>query len=270
MYEEEEEDDDDDSVDDDDEKDDGNKASDIGDIADILNSEKLLYLDRDIKRSEEKGRNERTIRSEYEKYLRKFKDSIKDENAPRFRRINMILDRRNNLNEDDQKINDPNQVVNKFYTFNPPDNCNSFDYNEYGGHVPEIFIANSKTSTLPHKGYRESIMSQKASQQNFTFNATEQLEGRNFILSFHVQAIDEVKAYVYYNGTICRFYPNDMVYVWPNYFKPTEKNKQFAKNKASLLNELKNLTIRDDRFQHWYKLTTGFDDPYSGPVSDSD
>eukprot|EP01084_Bolivina_argentea_P024183 45107_1 len=104
---EDEEDDDDDSEDcgSDDDDDDGNE--DIGNILSHLENENLLHRTTKIKQKEIQ-RTERTMRAEYDRFVNKLRTKSKNDNAPQFKRLCMIFDRRNrdknsDHNDDEKK-----------------------------------------------------------------------------------------------------------------------------------------------------------------------
>ena len=239
---------------------------------DILKHEELLHRNGRVNSCEDEHqdltRKERFMRGHYDKFIRDLKAKTGDVNVPRFRRFNMILDRREDKQKkgnDDDKENEEETNMDDFYMFSAADDCNKFDYNNDGGHVPEVFIGNSKKSTLPKKGYKD--QKEDLIKRQYTFSASEGMNGKNFILSFHVQAVDNIKCYVYHNGTSIRFFPEDMVNVWPKWFNmTTDKNKDFISQKEKLLDRLKNVKIRDDAFEQWYRMTTGFNDLHQGMI----
>eukprot|EP01084_Bolivina_argentea_P024182 45106_1 len=153
-----------------------------------------------------------------------------------------------------KKKDEENEIADDFYIYSPPEECSSLGD---GSHVPEVYLAKSKNCILPKTGYHDDNVINK---KNHTISVCDTLNGKNFILSFHVEAQDNVKCYVFFNGTIARFFPEDMLNVWPKFFKNSKQNEEFLKKKEELLQSLEKVEIRDDRFEEWYKMTTGKDD----------
>eukprot|EP01084_Bolivina_argentea_P306380 529435_1 len=174
-------------------------------VLDILQHEQLLHKTRDILQSEiDSGlRVDRLMRDEYKQFIQDVKQQTNDENAPQFNRFNMILDRRKrneilntNMNENEEE--EKTELLDEFYIYKLPDD--TFNFQE--GHVPEVYIANTKKWTLLKRGYNNA--NNDVDKCFLTYSACDQLNGSNFILSFHAEAIDNIKCYMLYNGTCAR------------------------------------------------------------------
>ena len=82
--------------------------------------------------------------------------------------------------------------------------------------------------------------------------------GYQFTLSFHVESVDDIKCYMFYQGWIARFFPQDMIEIWPLWFDESKENKAFINNPKKWkprMNELQKM-LTDDQFQMWYKDST--------------
>eukprot|EP01084_Bolivina_argentea_P251435 421698_1 len=151
-----------------------------------------------------------------------------DQNMLRKRRFCLIIDRRqpdsnNGTVESDEVI-----------FFEPPDNCNSIP--EYGkiDHVPLWYLDSSKTCIIPNIGYENGKNSKhidEKSEQFFMPESRDKLKalrepitsqttcnGTLMTFSFHVESMDEIRCYMYWNGQIARFLPEDAINVLSRVF----------------------------------------------------
>lgn len=174
---------------------------------------------------------------------------------------------KNNKNETIKKTWDD-----RMYIYSPPNNCNTVD----DAHVPESFFNASKECILPGRGYNngqrheyEEKMNQNGNYNGINDNENmidlevgQPIGGYQFTLSFHVESIDDIKCYMFYQGWIARFFPQDMIEIWPLWFDESKENKAFINNQKKWkprMNELQQM-LTDDQFQLWYKDSTQRDD----------
>eukprot|EP00484_Ammonia_sp_Unknown_P022425 CAMPEP_0197053780 /NCGR_PEP_ID=MMETSP1384-20130603/27939_1 /TAXON_ID=29189 /ORGANISM="Ammonia sp." /LENGTH=666 /DNA_ID=CAMNT_0042486723 /DNA_START=2037 /DNA_END=4037 /DNA_ORIENTATION=+ len=173
----------------------------------------------------------------------------------------------------------------RMYIFSPPRNCNVIS----DAHVPESYFNSSKECILPGRGYNDGMgsdfnpngvasspSSKKKKQPNMRHVEEEKYDecdsedievgkpvgGYQFTLSFHVEASDDIKCYIFYNGWIARFFPSDMIDIWPQWFDESKENLEFVNNTKkwkSRINGLQQLLV-DDQFSQWYKDSTKRDD----------
>eukprot|EP00486_Rosalina_sp_Unknown_P012314 CAMPEP_0201582732 /NCGR_PEP_ID=MMETSP0190_2-20130828/89694_1 /ASSEMBLY_ACC=CAM_ASM_000263 /TAXON_ID=37353 /ORGANISM="Rosalina sp." /LENGTH=608 /DNA_ID=CAMNT_0048023275 /DNA_START=18 /DNA_END=1841 /DNA_ORIENTATION=- len=149
----------------------------------------------------------------------------------------------------------------RMYIYSPPNNCNTVD----DEHVPESFFNASKECILPGKGYnngkREEFEEKMKFNGNGNYNGENMTDlevglpigGYQFTLSFHVESQDDIKAYMFYQGWIARFFPQDMIEIWPLWFDESKENKAFINNQKKWkprMNELQKM-LTDDQFQLW-------------------
>eukprot|EP00483_Globobulimina_turgida_P009741 UN09760 len=116
--------------------------------------------------------------------------------------------------------------------YEPPKNCQNIPDDP----VPEWGISSSRTRLLPDMDYGDGsdaitgpdTSNQKDNKDEKEDNA-KQLKDSNIgasfhckggliTFSFHVKAIDVIKCYMYWNGTIIRFMPEDIKTVLPKMF----------------------------------------------------
>merc|ERR1712087_557520 len=156
---------------------------------------------------------------------KKYKDAAK--NYPSKNRFCSFMDRRKDA---EQK-----EVANEHIFFEPASNCDKFPQHK-SGHVPLWFFDSSKTSIIPSIGYHKEITDQAAaskaatlnrqpSEQNITSGSA--CAGAMMLLSFHVEAANEIRCYMYLNGQVARFFADDIVDLLPRYFADSEENKAY-------------------------------------------
>eukprot|EP01084_Bolivina_argentea_P209582 356967_1 len=139
----------------------------------------------------------------------------------RFRRYIMIIDRRETCC----------QKFIHIYLFKVPGQKLPAEYYEYLSLIKFYF---SKQFLLP-----------KVNQNNIgiydrLFNI--------FCISYNLTAINNISVYWSFNGTQLRFYPSDMVNIWPLFFYP---NKVTIPHKKIFCEIFKN-----DQFEHFYQSAT--------------
>merc|ERR550525_218805 len=105
------------------------------------------------------------------------------------------------------------------YMFQPPQNARDIPKDE----VPEWYLHSTSNQVIPGKR---------------PIGAAEERGGSLLTLSIHAKQQDVVKAYLYWNGGVMRFMPEDIRTVLPLIF-----NMKNEKNTAFLTNEKVELTI---------------------------
>eukprot|EP00483_Globobulimina_turgida_P000346 UN00346 len=184
----------------------------------------------------------------YKQYL--LKAGIKPfKNYPHQKRFCIVADRRKDQpetmdddikeeNVDDekeeiQKLN-PTQIGDMLYMYHPPKG-----YNILKDHLPEQFIQTSSECVLPDPKGGNPVTSQNG-------------DCRFFMLSFHIEQKDEIQCYLYQRSQICRFFPSDILDVWPCLFEQHSDNKAFIKTQSDVDNAdnfvLNSLVIYDQAF----------------------
>ena len=85
----------------------------------------------------------------------------------------------------------------------------------------------------------------------FTVNSSKS-NINGFILSWHIESRDLVRNYWFTQTCGARFFPSDVVRLWPKYFKDNQRVN------VSLTKKLKQMTqVKDEGFIRWYETTTG-------------
>merc|ERR1712212_1415353 len=133
---------------------------------------------------------------------------------------------------DRRKDAEQKEVANEHIFFEPASNCNKFPQHK-SGHVPLWFFDSSKTSIIPSIGYHKEITDKatankaagQPSEQNITSGSA--CAGAMMLLSFHVEAENEIRCYMYLNGQVARFFADDIVDLLPRYFADSEENKAY-------------------------------------------
>ena len=227
LFDQEQEDDDDDGDDpsDDDEKDNSNDNDIIGDIKLKLENNKLEYV------QTQNGANDlvksRAFVDLFESFKKKLQDESKSaESKPRtgdnfdypyHKRFVTFIDRR----KKNENKNDKNDI----FMFNPPNDCRDIPHD----YIPEIFISTSTTCLIPNMNYYQTKKVRYMDETNLNLTAnSSRSNGQILTLS--------VKCYLYFNGSIWRFYPQDIKTVLATLFVSNQVNKSFMKNEE-LINQ---------------------------------
>merc|ERR1712228_255523 len=139
--------------------------------------------------------------------------------------------------------------------FEPPNDCNKLPKEE---HVPMVYFETSRTCIIPRVGYgddRPYIEDPKERILKATITSRMHCNGAMLMLSFHVESKDEIRCYMYLNGQIMRFMPNDIRVLLPKFFdKEFGDNKGFAESKdAQKLVDAMKENLRDVRFNAFMK-----------------
>ena len=156
---------------------------------------------------------------------KKYENPSMQQTYPRRHRFVSVVDRR----VPEQKENDKHGIISgdELVMFEPTEDCNKFPK---GKHVPMFYFETSRKSIIP--GYDVKMNAeQKDKMQKGVINALDPANGGLMTLSFHVESTDEIRCYLFYNGQMLRFLPEDIVLVLPIFFDPEfGDNKTFAKS----------------------------------------
>jgi len=122
------------------------------------------------------------------------------------KRLIVFIDRRK------AKIDDEKSTV---YMYEPPENCRIVPDNA----VPEWYISSSRTCILPDVEYGDdSDKKAKSRSRNSNIGANSHCQGSLLTFCFHVKMMDVIKCYLYWNGQVIRFMPQDIKTVFPTMF----------------------------------------------------
>lgn len=230
----------------------------IGDIKERLVHEKCLFVENEILSTAKmpSGTFPRELNSAFKSFFEQLNKKYNDddykcnnnsfENDPHLRRICIIIDRRNSKQND------------MLYVFEPPANVNTV----HSKHLPESYFNASRECILPGIGYNEgkqdysSVLDHKGLPNCKTLHVGSGLGGYQFTLSFHIESVDEIKCYLFFQGWISRFLPQDMIDVWPLWFVENKVNCGFVEE-MKWVDEMRMLEIPDDNFFRWFEDSTG-------------
>lgn len=156
----------------------------------------------------------------------------KHKNYPHKRRFCAIVDRR----EDEHETDD-------LTFFEPPQNCCAFPEHKEG-HVQLWHFEASRTCILPDKGY---------ARGEHQANALTSMTACAMTLSFHAESVDEIRCYLFVNGGMMRFMPQDIISILPKLFDPEFSDNAEWANKAKGLVEKMAAQLTDPKFDAFYK-----------------
>ena len=164
----------------------------------------------------------------------------KHEDYPHKRRFCAIVDRRKGEPAPDDLI-----------FFEPPENCCSFPEHKEG-HVQLWYFASAKTCILPPKGYNKG-----QGNKNGNITTGTACHGGALTLSFHVESADEIRCYLFVNGGMMRFFPQDVIDVLPRFFDPKfGNNDEWAESRdAQELVERMSGQLVDTKFNAFHELS---------------
>eukprot|EP01084_Bolivina_argentea_P118552 210324_1 len=249
-------DDEDDDDDDDDaepeQKDDGGAGANevqMGDIFDKLKTEKITYVSKDIddsKGPEESGRIMVAQFNEFKDALNSDKpnktdlvdkDPLKIHRAydpksyPHRKRFEVLVDRR--------------EAKDKMTFFEPPFVCDSLPETD---HVPEWFFESVRKCIIPRKGYGDGEKEtdqneEEKDNQNTTITGQTGCGGELLTFSYHVEAADQIKCYMYWMAQVMRFYPEDIIQTFKHLF--TKKRYETFKKSKKYEKMVKQINITD-------------------------
>ena len=110
------------------------------------------------------------------------------------------------------------------FVYNPPADSRDIPKDA----VPEWYIASSMTTMLPDMSYGDGAPGHESKDQNI--GAAFDCGGSLLTLSIHAKQQDLIKAYLYWNGKMMRFMPEDIKTVFPLIFNMDYKgNREFMK-----------------------------------------
>jgi len=249
VDEESDDDDEDDDQYDDVKQDDKTFADCFGNVKEKLGAEKCLHraaaLDGDEKKTaSQKPANTASGTGRAGTLMRAFKihfDAFKSEEIkkkykgqeyeqyPRLHRMCALVDRREQNQQKGSRQED------ELIFFEPPNDCNSMPG---ANHVPLWYFDASKTCIIPNRGYNQKAKDTEPADSNVKPDETNitsgfHCKGALLVLSFHVISVDEIRAYLYLNGQVCRFLPQDIIELLPRYFVQSESNVKWAKSAAA-------------------------------------
>eukprot|EP00485_Elphidium_margaritaceum_P000038 CAMPEP_0202690744 /NCGR_PEP_ID=MMETSP1385-20130828/5637_1 /ASSEMBLY_ACC=CAM_ASM_000861 /TAXON_ID=933848 /ORGANISM="Elphidium margaritaceum" /LENGTH=678 /DNA_ID=CAMNT_0049346035 /DNA_START=44 /DNA_END=2080 /DNA_ORIENTATION=+ len=260
-----------------------NATSIIGDIEARLRHEKLLYMTSNVefnsplkrgvigqfqRELDQKCRRFWRLQQQQQQQQQHSKKKKKrclqaDRTGAHKTRICILVDRRSKDGGDEHgasslKSKPTSKKVweDAMYIFSPPNNCNQVS----DAHVPESFFNASKECMLPLKGYKHG----QGKKHKFAADGEEHIDvghsvdGYQFTLSFHVEAVDDIKCYLFHQGWMTRFLPQDMIEIWPGWFEKSKENLEFVQNSKlwrARINALRSM-LNDSQFEQWYEDTT--------------
>ena len=107
----------------------------------------------------------------------------------------------------------------EIYMFEPPSNCRDIPKNALG----EWYLNSSRICLLPDVEYKmddddRDYLDEKDPRMT-TIRSSLHYDGRVITLSFHVIAPDTIRMYLYWNGQIIRFFPEDIRKILPSFFE---------------------------------------------------
>merc|ERR1712228_1003802 len=161
----------------------------------------------------------------------------------------------NNNDDDDEKVDNSIIDEDEIYFFEPPANCNVIPKNA----VPLWYFDSSKTCIVPNIGYTEAMLADKINNVSKDKQSEEVIHsgfpagGSLLILSFHVEAADNIRCYLYLNGCMTRFFAEDIVNLLPRYFEDSKENQEFIESdEAKTMIEEMKPRLRDMKFEAFY------------------
>eukprot|EP01084_Bolivina_argentea_P163669 284692_1 len=93
--------------------------------------------------------------------------------------------------------------------------------------------------------------------QNINVTSEHHCKAGMVVISFHVLASDQIKAYYYYSGQIARFMPQDIMHIFPKYFCQTwqhgENRKWWQSGKAKQYYDIIKDKLPDVKFEAFCK-----------------
>eukprot|EP01084_Bolivina_argentea_P172458 298733_1 len=218
------------------------------DIEQRLQKEKLIYevskfMDDDATNPGKYTIISRKFHELFQKLVSKLPKT--ESRYPQKRRFCLLVDRRRKVN----KHNTDEIVI-----LQPPNNCNSYPYGKY---TPLWNFDSSQTCIIPQVGYNNNAKNIDAS----TLTSKNHCNGSLVIISYHVEAKDQIKCYLYLNSSMSRFYVEDIMEILSGYFIESDSNKKLLKSTSMLAQGLREKLkgkINDlpfERFCDKYKIS---------------
>merc|ERR1712228_1040951 len=218
----------------------------IGDIKPKLLKNGLKYIKNSRVQNEEiRSRSIHQLFGEFKKNQID-EDDEKEFNAyPHHKRFITLIDRRHKTGQDDD-----------IWFYEPPKNCRTIPSKP----LPEWYLNASRTCLLPNMEYGDGKAAERGrdeSDSKDNGNTKEELKKSNVTASFHCKGqlmtlsiiaseTDSIKAYLFFNGSIIRFFPEDIKTVLPLIFNMKWNNSQKLDPKKGELSENEAFLQKDD------------------------
>merc|ERR1712129_440042 len=74
------------------------------------------------------------------------------------------------------------------------------------------------------------------------------LQNRMFVLSLQKREASSVRAWLFHRSSMCRFYPSDMLHLWPSLFAKSKQNKLTKEETESLRDLIARHPLSDAKF----------------------
>ena len=169
-------------------------------------------------------------------------------NLPHKKRLVIVVDRRLNEKDDDNK--DDIEEQNTIYMFMPPKYADiPKDY------VKEWFLESSYQCIIPSYSNKQPHLILKSSTSE---------KGWLNTFSFHIEQEDEIRCYLYRTGEVMRFEPKDIIDFFPQFFNMNDQkgkihsgnNKWIEDAKVVMNNINQNQNKNDNNFNHDKQLSS--------------
>eukprot|EP01084_Bolivina_argentea_P264927 448937_1 len=152
------------------------------------------------------------------------------ETYPRYKRFAILVDRRRKPLQDDEK---EANTKDKMFFFEPSNDSNTIKTD----HVAEIGFDLLQKCIIPRGDIKDA--------KNITPKTD--VCGQLITFMFNVEAINEIKCYIVWNGQTMRFHGDHIGKILPNIFVENDENKNFANTQEAKGLEREFETIMDDR-----------------------
>merc|ERR1712154_193330 len=212
----------------------------IGNVEDEFNKISIHYSSQKLITTNDQNQNrmEAITRCLGQKY-NDFRSVLNEQKSKHFDPKTYPLRRRFSIFIDRRKQNQNDQIT----MFEPPDSCNKMQ-NDY---VPEIGFEFLRTCILPR------------SKQKKHITATDGVCGQLITFMFNVEANDEIKCYIVWNGQTMRFHGDHIIKILPNIFVETEQSKAFKESeRAKKLQDEFDQFMDDRKFARFYQALKNF------------
>jgi len=213
----------------------GGSMSQIGDIKQGLIATKLHFKQAQWDHMEQ--RNYRPLNEAYDK----LSAAAQSKQFPQHHRFCSILDLRKG--RDDGKGGGDEKDDGNLFVFEPEAESQKIHKNA----MALNFFHNSKHSIIPNP---KPSGDEKENEPMLSSATT----GPQIMLSFHVEAEDNMRCYFYINGQCTRFLPEDLRMLLPLFFEESEENLKFVKGEGikQMIAGLEG-KLRDDQFRVFLK-----------------
>jgi len=237
-------DDDDDNDDDDDEDGDGNEDAKVresplgdSDVKEVLDQCKLLNETSKWDARLANG-DFRVLDAALNPLAEKVKKKMNRMSYPHKFRFCSVVDFRKMKGGDDESKADPDESKDNLFMFHPQEGGD-----EVTGKVKLTYFHNSKRNIIPNPG---NLNDDDEKKNPILASDT---HGPQFVLSFHVDELDDMRCYLFINGKCTRFFPPDIKMVLPHFFVESDANKDFVKGDDidEIINNLDG-KLRDGKF----------------------